>query len=55
MRDLVQLLRRDADATTSGPAATLWREAADEIERFRAQNKRLTDKLLKIAEQETYK
>lgn len=33
--DVVDLLRRDADATSSGPAAILWRQAADEIERLR--------------------
>jgi len=35
MNDIVAALRRDADATTSGPSAILWREAADEIERLR--------------------
>ncbi len=35
MSDTVTCLRRDADAADSGPAAILWREAADEIERLR--------------------
>lgn len=46
--DLVNRLRREA-----GTLATMY-AAADEIERLRADNKRLTDKLMKIAEKETY-
>jgi len=46
--DLVKKLRREA-----GTLATMY-EAADEIERLRADNKRLTNKLMKIAEKETY-
>ena len=56
MSDIVEKLRNpsgDGDATLVMLAA--MREAATEIERLRADNERLTDKLAKIAEQENYK
>jgi hypothetical protein len=50
--DLVKQLRAAGNIHFS--EVTLCAEAADEIERLRADNERLTDKLAKIAEQENY-
>ena len=48
--DIVERLRERASLTPSG----LMDEAADEIERLRAENKRLQAALIKAAEMVTY-
>jgi hypothetical protein len=52
--DLVNQLREMAARTHDINDHTTLHLSADEIERLRADNKRLTDKLMKIAEKETY-
>jgi len=55
--DEIELLRRlNSELTATHNKMVVWdARQQDEIERLRADNERLTDKLAKIAEQENYK